>query len=86
MAVLHRCDNPPCVNPTHLFLGTRADNNRDMNAKGRASGGRRKLDHAAVLAMVSSGMLRREIAAIFGATPAAVTRVVAKQRRRMEAQ
>lgn len=42
MYVLHRCDNPKCINAEHLFAGTQADNIRDCVAKGRHNGWKKK--------------------------------------------
>jgi DNA-binding CsgD family transcriptional regulator len=66
---LHRCDNPSCINPDHLFLGTQLDNMRDMYAKGRqnprigANNGRAALTDKQVLeilGLLAEGVLSQK--------------------------
>ena len=80
--VLHHCDNPPCFNPDHLFIGTHADNMRDMAEKGRAATRRGEDHHLAVLdetdvkairSLRQSGWLLRELGARFGVTMAQIS-------------
>ncbi len=71
--VCHRCDNPLCINPSHLFLGMGDDNHRDMVAKGRNARGERhgmaKLTDKEVeeiRELRRSGMVLAEIAKRYG--------------------
>lgn len=67
LCVCHRCDTPACVNPAHLFLGTKADNNADMIRKGRHPLGdrhhRRKLNSEQVKAIRKDARPQSAIAA-----------------------
>jgi hypothetical protein len=73
MFVCHHCDNPPCCNPDHLFIGRHADNSADMKAKGRQARGSRqhkaKLTEEAVAAIRSSDGSDRALASLYGVTP-----------------
>lgn len=75
--VCHKCDNPPCINPDHLFLGTHADNMRDMAAKGRASRPSAKLTAEAVREIRESTQTSISLAQKFGVRPSAIRKAKA---------
>lgn len=84
--VLHRCDNPPCVNPAHLFLGDQTANNRDAAAKGRTPHGighyNARVGEAEVLAireLYASGLTQRVIASRYGISQQEVHKIVARK-------
>lgn len=71
--VCHTCDNPHCVNPAHLFLGTRADNMADCARKGRVF--RMKFTPQQVRAIRSDRRILRLIAEDFGVTVATIGKI-----------
>jgi len=78
LCVLHKCDNPPCINPDHLFLGTQGDNSADKVAKGRQARGETqgnaKLTDAAVVEIRSSALSGASLGLIFGVAPETINR------------
>lgn len=82
LEICHRCDNPKCCNPRHLFAGTRADNAADMAEKMRSTWGERsgtcKLTTEQVEELrdeLSAGTPQRVIADYFGISQAQVSRI-----------
>jgi len=77
--VLHRCDNPPCCRPGHLFRGTDLDNRRDQISKGRYRNHLRKLTNRQVIrirSLYASGkFLHRDLSNKFGISKAAVSMI-----------
>ncbi len=82
MKVLHHCDNPPCCNPWHLFLGNTAANMADRDAKGRQARGERqgsaKLTAADVLLIRASNETHTAMARRFGVSRRAVAFVASR--------
>lgn len=86
MSILHHCDNRKCVNPKHLWLGTQADNVRDMENKGRSKKskgeqhGRVKLTNNQVQEIRERYALGDEsqsrLAALFGITQSHVSKII----------
>jgi hypothetical protein len=81
--VCHSCDEPRCVNPAHLFLGTADDNMADMVAKGRQVSGSAKLipaEATAIRELATAGKhTHRELAKMFGVTRPTVSNILARR-------
>lgn len=70
--VCHSCDTPLCVNPDHLFLGSRKVNMRDCASKGRVSAKLSRPQVLAIRAALKSGRLQKDLAEEYGVHPASI--------------
>lgn len=91
MSVCHSCDNPVCCNPSHLWIGTHADNNADMRAKGRdaplvARNGEdngfsklREVDVLEIRRLATNGIAQIELARRYNVCPTTIGFVVRRE-------
>lgn len=85
LCVCHKCDNPSCVNPKHLFLGTQIDNLKDRDNKGRTARG--TTQHSSKLTVEDIKTIRRikewwtqdTLSQIFGVSQNAISRIIHKK-------
>lgn len=88
MYICHTCDNPSCVNPEHLFLGTQKDNMQDMWEKGRGNPPRgirnsnARLTDEQVQQIKTDPRIYREIAIAFNTSIATIGKIKNNQTRR----
>ena len=93
--VLHHCDNPPCVNPAHLFLGTVQDNNADKMQKGRhvavsnEQNPSCKLSNSQVIEIrqrfAKGGLTKAELAREYGVSRGQIWQIVTLRERKLDA-
>jgi hypothetical protein len=79
MQVLHHCDNPPCVNPAHLYLGTRADNMHDMVVRGRFASKVTADQVRVIRARAANGERRKQLAMDYSISEAQVKWIVKRK-------
>lgn len=84
LLVCHKCDNPSCINPDHLYLGTHFDNNRDTVKRGRHVNVHQKLSREEAeeirdlfpILTRNNFMTQKQIAEMYGVTPGAIYHIV----------
>lgn len=88
----HKCDNRKCINPNHMFLGTKKDNTQDMISKGRHSyvshngitNGRAALTESQVIEIrrlytLENHMLQKELALLFGVSKSQIGNIIQRK-------
>lgn len=79
MVVMHSCDNPKCCNPSHLSLGTHADNMRDMSIKNRGTTKLTTEDILEIRRLGAEGHRPAYAAKLYNISPDAVAHIVARR-------
>jgi hypothetical protein len=82
--VLHTCDNPSCVNPSHLFFGTNNDNMQDKKYKGRGTIGEKnpgaKLTERDIISIRQDGRSKQELADAYDISVGAIDNIIKRRR------